>query len=51
MLPPPTTIAISTPSPWTSAISSAIAATTFSSMPKGCEPIRASPESLSRMRW
>jgi hypothetical protein len=35
MLPPPTTIAISTPREWTSRISSAMAATTASSMPNG----------------
>src|SRR5262245_16179977 len=50
MFPAPTTTAISTPRERTSTISSAIASTVSRSMPYCFEPIRASPESLSRMR-
>src|SRR5258708_27651213 len=50
MLPPPTTIAISTPSLWTATTSSAIAASVSASMPVRRPPINASPESFRRMR-
>ena len=50
MLPPPSTIAISTPRLWTSMSSSAICASVAESMPFCVEPMSASPESLSRMR-
>src|SRR5712675_1647565 len=50
MLPPPMTSAISTPSARTSAISEAMRSMTPGSMPKPVSPMRASPESLSRMR-
>src|SRR5215218_2887505 len=50
MLPAPTTIAISTPRERTSTISSAIPSTVSRSMPYCLPPIRASPESFSRIR-
>src|SRR5215213_1161420 len=50
MLPPPTTIASSTPSACTPTISSAIAATVLRSMPYEWSPISDSPESFSRTR-
>ena len=50
MLPPPSTIAISTPRPCTSTSSSAIWERVAESMAFWVEPISASPESLSRMR-
>src|SRR5579884_3515985 len=50
MLPPPTTIATSTPRPWTAATSRAIAWTRSGSVPYSRPPISASPESLSRTR-
>src|SRR5262245_24052669 len=50
MLPPPITMAISTPRWWTSITSSAIWASVCGSMPYPTLPIRASPLSLSRMR-
>src|SRR5882724_41860 len=50
MLPAPTTIAISTPSSWTRAISAATAFTRSGSVPYSKEPMRDSPESLSRIR-
>src|SRR5438309_7076835 len=50
MLPPPTTMAISTPSLWTATISSAMLASVSASMPVRRPPIKASPESFSRMR-
>src|SRR5829696_7726036 len=50
MLPPPTTIASSRPSAWTSTISRAIRSTVFGSVPYSWSPINASPESLRRTR-
>src|ERR1051326_2136801 len=50
ILPPPMTIAISTPRRCTSAISSAMAASVSASMPVRRPPMSASPESLRRMR-
>src|SRR3989442_7373703 len=50
MWPPPTTMAISTPSLWTATISSAMLASVSASMPVRRPPIKASPESFSRMR-
>src|SRR5215211_69790 len=50
MFPAPTTIAISRPREWTSSSSSAIDSTVGRSIPNGFEPIRASPESLSKIR-
>src|SRR5918994_676425 len=50
MFPAPTTIAISTPRSWSSAISSAICSTSCRSSPCSLSPIRASPDSFSRMR-
>src|SRR5436305_12681881 len=50
MLPPPTTIATSTPRRCTPAISAAIACTHFGSVPYSRSPINASPESLSSTR-
>src|SRR3954452_13270108 len=50
MLPPPATMPSWMPRSCTSRTSSAMAETTFSSMPKGWLPISASPESLSRTR-
>src|SRR5690606_34316933 len=50
MLPPPITIAISTPSAWTSRISSAIPRITVGAMPKPFSPARPSPESLMTIR-
>ncbi len=50
MLPPPITIAISTPRRATSATSSAMRATTAGSMPNAWPPRRASPDSFSRIR-
>src|SRR5713101_4554480 len=50
MLPPPITTPISTPRRDTWAISATIASMVGRLMPKGSSPIRASPESLSRMR-
>src|SRR5579871_652945 len=50
MLPPPITSAISTPRPCTSMSSSAICDSVPGSMACSVEPIKASPESLSRMR-
>src|SRR4051812_47233747 len=50
MLPAPTTIAIWTPSSWTRAISAATARTRSGSVPYSSEPIRDSPESLTRIR-
>src|SRR6266540_1279220 len=50
MLPPPTTIAISTPLRCTSTISSAIASIVGRSMPYSRSPMSASPDSFSRMR-
>src|SRR4051794_9971244 len=50
MLPAPTTIASSTPCSWTRAISAATARTRSGSVPYSSEPIRDSPESLSRTR-
>src|SRR5438067_2016647 len=50
MLPPPTTMAISTPWLCTATISSAIAASVSASMPVRRPPINASPESFRRMR-
>src|SRR5690606_32881268 len=52
MFPPPITIAISTPSAWTSRISSAIPRITVGAMPKPFSPARPSPESLmTTRRW
>src|SRR5690349_2498200 len=48
MLPPPITMAISTPNWWTSLISLAMRRTVWGSMPKPCSPIRTSPLSFSR---
>src|ERR1041384_7490130 len=50
MLPPPMTMATWTPAFHTSCSSSAMAATIFSSLPKGWLAISGSPESLSRSR-
>src|SRR5512139_1469063 len=50
MFPPPTTRATCTPRAATSRISAERPARTFSSMPYSCRPIRASPDSLSRIR-
>src|SRR5436305_1136991 len=50
MLPPPTTIATSTPRACTRSISAAMAAMRSASAPYSAEPIRASPESFKRMR-
>jgi hypothetical protein len=50
MLPPPITMPTLTPRRWISRSSEAIPLTIALSMPKDCEPIRASPESLRRMR-
>src|SRR5947209_13319057 len=50
MLPPPTTIATSTPLACTAATSLAIAATRSGSVPYCSSPISASPESLSSTR-
>src|SRR5216683_1770401 len=50
MLPPPTTIATSTPRLCTRSISLAIACTRSGSVPYSRSPIRASPESLSSTR-
>src|SRR5579875_3194425 len=50
MLPPPTTIAISTPRRWTRATSAAIASTRAGSVPYSRSPISASPESFSSTR-
>src|SRR5579862_4416694 len=50
MLPPPTTMAISTPRRWTEATSEAIACTHSGSVPYSSWPINASPESFSSTR-
>src|SRR3954453_3420659 len=50
MLPAPTTIATSTPRSRTAATCLAIRSTSTASVPKSWLPIRASPESFSRMR-
>src|SRR6266508_3002841 len=50
MFPAPTTTAVSTPSDWTPAISRASRSTVARSIPYSRSPIRASPESFSRMR-
>src|SRR5436309_10637331 len=50
MLPPPTTIATSTPRSDTRWISAAMAAMRSASAPYSAEPMRASPESFSRTR-
>src|SRR5690242_9587148 len=50
MLPPPTTIAVSTPRRCVSATSAAIAFTHSGSVPYSRSPISASPDSLSRIR-
>src|SRR5947209_6533028 len=50
MLPPPTTIATSTPRPCVVATSAAIALTHSGSVPYSSSPISASPESFSRIR-
>src|SRR4249919_2757314 len=50
MLPPPTTIASSSPSDWTATISLAIPSTVFGSVPYSWSPISASPESFRRTR-
>src|SRR5215204_966957 len=50
MFPAPTTIAISTPWLWSSAISPAMRSTSWRSTPYSLSPIRASPESFSRTR-
>src|SRR5215211_2368554 len=50
MFPAPTTIAISTPCPWSSAISAAMRSTSWRSRPYSLSPIRASPESFSSTR-
>src|SRR5918994_3224978 len=50
MLPPPTTIASSRPSVWTSTISRAIASIRFGSVPNSWSPISASPDSFRRTR-
>src|SRR5204863_4579248 len=50
MLPPPTTIAISTPRRQTRCTSAAMAAMRSASAPYSALPIRASPESFRRMR-
>src|SRR5689334_19029637 len=50
MLPPPMTMAISIPICCTSTSSSAMVARTSASIPVRLPPIRASPESLRRMR-
>src|SRR5690242_13986601 len=50
MLPPPTTIATSTPRRWTSATSRAIVLTRSGSVPYSRSPISASPESFSSTR-
>src|SRR5258706_4711902 len=51
IFPPPTTMAICAPILSASASSSAISCTRWDSRPKPCVPARASPDSLSRMRW
>src|SRR5882757_2067677 len=50
MLPPPTTMQISTPRAWTWATSSAMRSTIFGSMPYSWSPIRASPEIFNSTR-
>src|SRR5260221_7501649 len=50
MLPPPITVAISTPRRATWAISATMPSMVWRLMPNGSSPIRASPESLSRTR-
>src|SRR5918997_5809049 len=50
MFPPPTTIAVSTPRPWSSTISSAMRPTCSRSIPNSRSPINASPESFRRTR-
>src|SRR5205814_2875145 len=50
MLPPPTTIATSTPRSATRCTCSAMAAIRSGSAPYSSDPMRASPESLRRMR-
>src|SRR5256885_1563270 len=50
MLPPPITTPISTPSRDTCAISATMFSIVWRLMPNGSSPIRASPESLSRIR-
>ena len=50
MLPPPTTIATSTPSDWTRATCEAMKPQVPGSMPYERDPMRASPDSFSRMR-
>src|ERR671914_418974 len=50
MLPPPITTPSSTPRRDTWASSATIASIVWRLMPKGSSPIKASPESLSRMR-
>src|SRR5512144_2379026 len=50
MLPPPTTTASWTPAQTTSAIASAMCATTRASMPSDSLPANASPETVSRTR-
>src|SRR5579872_3250754 len=50
MFPPPTTIASSTPVPWTAAISSASESIRSWSMPKSWSPESASPDSFRRTR-
>src|SRR4051794_21004647 len=50
MLPPPTTIAISTPRRDTRCTSAAMAAIRSASAPYSASPMRASPESFSRTR-
>src|SRR5829696_5076295 len=50
MFPAPTTIAISTPWPWSSTISAAMRSTSWRSRPYSLSPIRASPESFSSTR-
>src|SRR2546421_3308177 len=49
MLPPPITMPISTPRRDTCATSATIASIVWRLMPKGSSPIRASPDSLSRI--
>src|SRR3712207_1924542 len=50
MFPAPTTIAISTPCPWSSATSAAMRSTSWRSRPYSLSPISASPESFRRTR-
>src|SRR5918997_2908954 len=50
MFPAPTTIAISTPCSWSSAISVAIRSTSWRSTPYSFSPISASPDSFSSTR-